>query len=162
MIRYPYLPDGRRILYTSATDPFIQIARQAALMYSLDETHKVGAIIVRDRVLIGVGANGSDHHRKHDCERKRQGIPTSQGYEHCEGCHPVNHAEQKAIRCAQTHKHDTRGAVMYLWGHWWACKSCWDAIIASGIENLHLLEKSEILFNREAEGNIIGRQFKSR
>lgn len=161
-IRYPYLPKGRTILYVNASDHFIQGARQAALQYSLDDNHKTGAVIIQDCCVIGVGANGSEHHKVHGCERVRLGTPTGQDYHLCPGCSPIQHAEQKAIRCAQTNKHDTRGAAMYLWGHWWACKDCWDAIIEAGIESLYLLEKSEILFNREAEGNIIGRQFKSR
>ena len=55
--------------------------------------------------------------------------------------------------------HDTVGADLYLWGHWWACAPCWNAIIESGIENVYLLEGSERLFNKAHHGNVIGRQF---
>jgi deoxycytidylate deaminase len=101
----------------------------------------------------------SDYHELHGCERIRQGIPTGQGYELCEGCHPKNHSEPSAIADAVSRDEDTRGADLYLWGHWWFCESCWDAMIAAGIRNVYLLEHSEVLFNKAHPGNSIGRQF---
>src|SRR3989344_441935 len=55
--------------------------------------------------------------------------------------------------------HETIGADLYLWGHWWACQPCWNAIIEAGIENVYLLKDSERLFNKASPDNIIGRQF---
>jgi len=157
VIRYPYIPVGRAMLYVGEDNIFMQAARDVALQYSLDKKQKVGAVIVCDQVLVGRGVNGCDYHEHHGCERMRLGIPTGQGYDLCEGCHPKNHAERTAITHAQANGHDMRGAAMYLWGHWWACEPCWDAIISAGITHLYLLEKSEILFNPADKGTIIGR-----
>ena len=156
-IPYPYLPKGRAILYVGASNPFMHEARRLALEDSLDDAVKTASIIVKDGMSIGTGANGSDYHKTHVCERVRLHIPTGQGYELCEGCSPKNHSEPRAISDAIAHGHDTKGADLYLWGHWWACESCWNAIIAAGIENVFLLEQSEVLFDRSNPDNILGK-----
>ena len=117
------------------------------------------AVLVKDGRMIGRGANGSDYHELHGCERVKQGIPTGQGYELCEGCHPKNHSEPTAIANAEAHGEDTEAADLYLWGHWWFCEPCWNAIIAAGIREVYLLEGSEVFFNKAHPENIIGRQF---
>jgi deoxycytidylate deaminase len=158
-IHYPYLPRDRTILYLPADDPYMRLARDAARWYSLDKIQKVGAIIHKDRKIIGYGANGSNYHETHGCERKHLGSRTGEDYHLCPGCDPRNHAEAKAIACARESGHDTTNASMYLWGHWWACKPCWDEIIRARIANIYLLEGSERLFDRDHPDNIIGRQF---
>ena len=159
-IKYPYIPEGREILYVPESNLFIQEAKKFARENSLDKVMPNASIIVKDGEIIGKGANGSNYHETHECERVKQKMPTGQGYELCEGCHPKNHSEPKAIKNAQEVGHDTNGADLYLWGHWWCCEPCWNAIISAGIKNVYHLEKSEILFNKENPGNIIGRQFK--
>ena len=47
------------------------------------------------------------------------------------------------------------GADLYLYGHWWCCEPCWNAMINAGIKNVYLLKKSEVLFNLENPDNII-------
>lgn len=158
-IKYPFLPQGREIKYVPEDNPFIQAAREYARLHSLDDAVKNGAVIVKDGEIIGRGANGSDYHKTHECERVKRGIPTGQGYELCEGCHPKNHSEPHAIEDARKNGHDPHGADLYLWGHWWACEPCWEAMIAAGIANVYLMEGSERLFNREHPDNVIGRQF---
>lgn len=147
-INYPYLPEGRVIQYVPAENFFIRAAEDTADEQSLDATVPTGSVIVKDNEIIGRGANGSDYHLTHECERVKQGIPTGQGYELCEGCHPKNHSEPRAIADALQNGHDTKGADIYLWGHWWLCKPCWDAVIHAGIANVYLLEGSEITFNQ--------------
>jgi deoxycytidylate deaminase len=158
-IQYPYLPRGRTIEYVSENDRFMAAARHLAEFESLDKTMPGAAVIVQDEVIIGGAANGSDYHEKHDCERVRLGCKTGEGYELCEGCHPKNHSEAKAIQDAQENSKNTQGADLYLWGHWWCCKWCWDVIIEAGIERVFLVDDSEILFNKEHPDNIVGRQF---
>lgn len=157
MIEYPESPpEGRVYQYVSADNPHMQEARAFALSHSLDEKVKTGSVVVKDGVIIGRGSNGSDYHKAKPCRRVELGIPTGQRYEECEGCHPKNHSEPRAISDAQSHGKDTIGADLYLWGHWWCCTPCWHAIITGGIANVYLLEGSEILFDREKEGNILG------
>ena len=155
----PYIPEGLTILYVPASNPYIIEAKEYARVNSLDKEMPNTSLIVKDNVVIGRGANGSDYHKTHECERVKNNIPTGQGYELCEGCHPKNHGEGRAIKDAKDHGHDTRGADLYMWGHWWFCKNCWDAMISAGIKDVYLLEDSEILFNKKDPENIIGKQF---
>lgn len=159
VITYPYLPEGRTIKYVDEKNDFIKLAKQIAKVFSLDETMPGGAVIVKEGVAIGVGANGSDYHKKHTCQRVVLKCKTGEGYDLCEGCHPKNHSEPKAINNAQERVYDTNGVDLYLWGHWWCCKWCWDAIIEAGITNVYLLKGSEILFNKNHPDNIVGKQF---
>lgn len=154
----PYIPKGREIAYVGIDNKYMQVAFKVARDESLDKMMQTGSAVVKDGVVMGVGANGSDYHEKHECERVKQGIPTGQGYELCEGCHPKNHSEPTAIRRAQEAGHDTVGADLYLWGHWWCCQPCWESMISGGIKNIYLLKDAEILFNKEDAGNIVGRQ----
>lgn len=155
MASYPYLPEGRTILYVPAEDPFMQAAKAEAQEHSLDAVMPTGAVLVRDGEIVGRGANGSAYHTTHECERVKQNIPTGQGYELCEGCHPKNHAERRAVENTR----DPAGADLYLWGHWWACEPCWEAILSAGVRDVYLMEGSEVLFDKNNPGNIVGKQF---
>ena len=117
-VKYPYIPAGRTILYAGEDNKYMQEARKYAREHSLDKLMPNGTVIVKDGVIIGHGANGSTYHDNHECERVKLGIPTGQGYELCEGCHPKNHGEPKAIKEAQENGEDVNGADVYLWGHW--------------------------------------------
>ncbi|HVM73463.1 MAG TPA: deaminase [Candidatus Paceibacterota bacterium] len=156
-IIYPYIPEGRTIQYVPGNNPFMLEARAHALKNSLDDAVKTGSVIVKDDTIIGRGANGSDYHKTHVCERVRLGIPTGQGYELCEGCSPKNHSEPRAIADARKDGREIKGADLYLWGHWWACESCWNAIIEAGIRDVYLLEDSEKLFDKNNPKNILGK-----
>jgi deoxycytidylate deaminase len=158
-IKYPYIPEGRTILYAGASNIYMKAAKEYARGNSLDRAMPNSTILVKDGEVIGRGANGSTYHDTHGCERVKLNIPTGEGYELCEGCHPKNHGEPKAILDAQKNGKDTTGADAYLWGHWWCCEPCWNAMIRAGIRNVYLLENSENLFNRSSPGNIIGHQF---
>lgn len=158
-INYPYLPKGRTIEYIPADHPFMVMAKQFSRDHSIDKSMPTGSVIVKDGVVIGIGANGSDYHDNNECVRVRQGIPTGQGYELCEGCHPKNHSESRAIADAEKNNKATAGGDLYLWGHWWCCKPCWDSMIKAEIRNVYVMEDSEKLFNREHPDNIVGRQF---
>nr|AIA14431.1 Cytidine and deoxycytidylate deaminase zinc-binding region [uncultured bacterium] len=160
-VKYPYLPKDRKIQYIDYENEFIQAAKDFARHNSLDDNMPTGSVVVHGGKVIGRGANGSDYHRKHGCERVRRGIPTGQGYELCEGCHPKNHSEPKAISDAKA-RHpavDLTKADLYLWGHWWACEPCWNAIQKAGIRHVYLAEDSHKTFNKSHPENIIGRQF---
>jgi deoxycytidylate deaminase len=156
---YPYLPEGKGILYVPEGNPYMAEAREYARLHSLDDSVKTGSVLVKDTEIIGRGANGSTYHKEHGCERVRQHIPTGQHYELCEGCNPKNHSEPRAIADAVAHGFDTKGADLYLWGHWWLCKPCWNAIRDAGIKSVYLMEGSEKLFDKNQPGNIIGKQF---
>ena len=159
-IKYPYIPKGRVILYVQGDNKYMQEAKEYARLNSLDKVVQTGSVIVKNGEIIGRGANDSSYHETHECERVKQKIPTGQGYELCEGCHPKNHSEPKAIKNAKEKGNDTTGADLYLWGHWWCCEPCWEQMISAGIKNVYLLENSEVFFNKENPKNIIGKQLK--
>jgi len=158
-VEYPYIPEGRTILYVPESNPFIQEAKKYSKEHSLDSTMPTGSVLVKDSEIIGRGANGSDYHKTHECERVKQKIPTGQSYELCEGCHPKNHSEPRAILNAREGGRNIKGSDLYLWGHWWCCEPCWNAMTEAGIKNVYLMEDSQILFNKNNPGNIIGKQF---
>ena len=158
-IIYPYIPTNRHILYVPAEHSYIVAAKTCAREESLDTTVPVGSVVVLDGAIVGRGANGSDYHKTNVCERVLQGVPSGTRYDLCEGCHPKNHSERKAIQHALAQGHKLMGASLYSWGHWWACESCWDAIITAGIANVYLMQGSEVLFNKDNPKNVIGRQF---
>ena len=158
-INPPYIPEGSTVLYVPASNPFMIEAKEYARVNSLDKEMPNTSIIVKDGIVIGKGANGSNYHKTHECERVKRNIPTGQGYELCEGCHPKNHGESRAIKNAKDSGYDITGADLYMWGHWWCCEPCWNAMIDAGVRDVYLLEDSEILFNKENPKNIIGKQF---
>ena len=135
------------------------MAKAYAREHSLDRVMPTASVIVKNDKVIAMGANGSDYHKTHECERVKQNIPTGQGYELCEGCHPKNHGEPKAIAAAAKAGVNLAGADVYLWGHWWCCEPCWNSMISVGISKVYLLENSEVLFNKQHPDNIVGRQF---
>jgi deoxycytidylate deaminase len=161
-IEYPYMPDEGTILYVGIDNGFMAEARAYAEKASLDKAMPNASIIVKDGVVIGRGANGSDYHDNNPCVRVERGIPSGQGYELCEGCSPDNHGEPSAIADALEQgaaKEDLEGAEIYLWGHWWCCEPCWGTMLDNGISTVYLLQDSEKLFNKAHPDNVVGRQF---
>ncbi|MFA6604014.1 MAG: deaminase [Patescibacteria group bacterium] len=158
-IIYPYLPEGRSICYVGPDRLFMALAKVYAQRHSLDRVMPNAAVLVKGSRIIGIGANGSDYHDLHGCRRVELKCRSGEGYELCDGCHPRNHGEAKALQSAHSHGHDPRGADLYLWGHWWCCEPCWKLMEAAGIRDVCLLQDSETLFNREHPDNIVDRQF---
>lgn len=158
-VKYPYLPADRAIHYVPDDDIFMSLAKAFARAQSLDAVMPGAAVLVKNGRVIGIGANGSDYHKSHQCQRVVLGCKSGEGYELCEGCNPKNHSEATAIASAERSGYLTEDSDLYLWGHWWCCGPCWDKMIAAGIRNVYLVEDSEVLFNKEHPRNIVGRQF---
>ena len=147
-MKLPYTPKGIEIKYVSSRNWFMRHAKMIAEDHSMDEGHKTGAVIVNTEgimnlndAIVSVGANGSEWHNKFGCLRKELGVATGKGYWICKGCSPRNHAEQTAIRNARDMKKETKGCSLFLWGHFWACKPCCDAMKRAGITTLYLEKK---------------------
>lgn len=148
-VAYPYLPPDRTVRFVSEANLFMRVAKEYALAHSLDEHLKIGSVVVKDGKILGRGANGSDYHVRYGCERLRRGIPTGERYDLCQGCHPKNHSEPKAIADVKKNGYETREADLYLWGHWWCCQPCWSVMIEAGIRQVYLLKGSETVFNNK-------------
>lgn len=154
---YPYLPAGRTILYVPMVNPFMAEAKKVCLENSTDHNHPTGAVVVKNGIIVGRGANQSairnklllNLHKEYFCIRKWLHIKSGTHYWLCPGCASSKmHAEPRAVKDAQKNAGDITGADLYLWGHWWCCKPCWDSMIGRGIHNVYLLNESVALFKK--------------
>jgi dCMP deaminase len=151
IVKYPYLPEGRKIECIKTNNRFMQEAKKIADEKSLDHNVPTGAVLVKDNRVIGGGANGSSFHENNECIRVKNKMPSGQRYDLCEGCDPKNHAEPSAILDAKENGNSKliKGSSLYLYGHWWCCKPCWDVMIENGIEHVYLAEGSAELFDKK-------------
>ena len=154
---YPYLPKGRTILYVSEDHPLMQEAARARQELSTDSAHPTGAVIVLNGAVLGSGANQSvfknkmlrNLHKSGFCIRRLLKVPSGTRYWLCPGCaSSQSHGEIQAVRDALSKNASLKGADLYLCGHWWCCKSCWDVMIAAGIKNVYLVEGATEKFSR--------------
>jgi dCMP deaminase len=93
---------------------FIEIAKVVSTR-STCMRRKYGAVVVRDRVIISTGYNGSSRGMQNcvdtgTCERKKRNIPSGERYELCEAVH----AEQNAIINGPPER--MKGATIYIAG----------------------------------------------
>ena len=145
----PYLPPGRDVQYVEADNMYMVAARQFTEERSACSWWPTGAVLVKNGVVIRHGANSG--HFEPLCPRLQNNCPTGEGYDLCQSiCQQHAHAEVAAIEDARASGADTQGADLYLFGHWWLCKNCWDSIIAAGIRNVYLLKNAHKAFTRES------------
>jgi deoxycytidylate deaminase len=152
---YPYVPEGRSIHYVSAHDVYMSEAERVRDNESSDLIHPTGAVVVLGGTIIGRGANQSalknkrllQAHKAGWCMRRLLRIPSGQKYWLCPGCASFrHHAEARAVGDALSKTASVAGADLYLYGHWWCCKPCWDKMIVAGIHNVFLVERATELF----------------
>lgn len=149
-------------LYKKVEDSnvFIQEAMKAAIKYSLTPTYPIGIVAVKDNKIIGEAGNGNGYHESHmdspghkaGCIRKflsaeaekEGGKKIAGGFSHdlCPGCHTDSHAEANLIRKIENKK-DLEGADIYMYGHFWCCKSCWQKMNQVGVKDIYLPESSD-------------------
>jgi len=142
-IPYPYLPEGKEIKFAPADNEFM---KEAIAMHDKSgcTNHPTGGALVLNNKVIGRGNNASK--RVDKCPREF--LPTGEAYHLCkEVCLQIGHSEVVAIKNAIDNGYDTKGADMYLYGHWWCCKDCWDAMIKAGVKNVFLVEGAYNKFN---------------
>lgn len=152
---YPYLPADRSIVYVPEDNLFMREARRAAQEFSTVSNQPVGAVVVLKGKVISRAANRSHLTNRialwlhdHFCVRRIFRIKTGMHYWVCPGCaNYKDHAERRAILAAKKSFGNIAGSDLYLWGHWWCCKPCWDSVIDAGIQDVYLLKGSETLFN---------------
>lgn len=152
-IKYPYLPDGKEIKYVLEDNEFMQRAKYVRDNFGTEKRWPTGAVIVKEGKIIGESANYAgfvnsrliELHAKGFCVRKLLKIKSGQKYWLCPGCSNCkDHAEARAIKNSvkRVGSQEVRGADLYLYGHWWCCKDCWNAMIKAGIKNVFLQDKS--------------------
>jgi len=167
-IVYPYIPEGKKILYVPESNEFMAEAKRVCRELSTDRSIPTGAVVVRNGKVIGRAANQSaiknpsllKLHKKGLCIRRMLKIKSGEKYWLCPGCASSrNHGETLSVLNALENNSKIEGADLYLFGHWWCCEPCWNSMIKGGIRNVYLLEGSEKLFNTAHPENIIGKQF---
>lgn len=144
-IKYPYLPEGRTILYVDINNPFMAEANNICKNSGCAK-QSTGAVIVKNGKIISRGTNAG----KLVLECPRWGSPTGENYGPCKDiCKQEGHAEAMAVKDMMAHQTDYEDADIYLYGHWWCCRDCWESMIKGKIKNVYLLDKSFELFNPE-------------
>lgn len=151
MPKYPYLPEGKVIQHVSLDHPFMIAAQKAQQERAGDPFWPNGAVLVKDGKIVSEAGNGFDRgaHLIHVCPRIVHECASGEGYDLCSLHDPEGHAEQKAIANARKKGIDPRGGDIYMFGHWWCCKPCWDEMIQAGIKNVLLPEGADDLFTFE-------------
>jgi deoxycytidylate deaminase len=150
---YPYIAPGRSIFYAPEGNPFIRQAKalRETIARLYPEAVVTASVIESEGVVIGAATNNPVH--KTFCPRTALLSPSGEGYEWCpKYCHPDNHSEAGAIRRAQGQSRPTVGGALYLYGHWWLCKPCWDKIISAGIKDVFLVEGAAERFYQPVSG----------
>ncbi len=140
---YPYLPKNRKILYVKPENKFMREATK--LLITSGCVKPVAAVIVKNKKIIGRGTNAIKNKRPNVCPLKEHGRGTA--WNLCkEICGQEGHAEIMVIRDALKRIDNLKGASVYLVGHWWVCKPCWDEIIRVGISRVYLHKDSIKLY----------------
>jgi dTMP kinase len=150
------------ISYVGLDNPFMQAAYQYAkkkhatkgLSGPVKKMGITSATLVKNGKIIGQGCNGNGWHQEHNrCVRVEKNMPTGVGYEECPGCQSDHHGERSAFLNATE---DATSADLYMYGHWWICTPCWNAITEHKINHIYILENADTLFDRTQPGSIIG------
>jgi dCMP deaminase len=98
---------------------------------------RVGAVIVKERMLMATGYNGAPKGVRHcaevGCLRQQLGVPSGQRHELCRGLH----AEQNAIIQAAYHGVSIRGGTLYC--TFSPCVICIKMIINAGLRRVVFL-----------------------
>jgi dCMP deaminase len=111
-------------------DYFMDIAKHVATRSTCDRKH-VGAVVVRDRVILTTGYNGSMAGAPH-CD--------DAGHLMIDGhCTRTIHAEMNAIAQAAKNGVMIEGADIYVTAR--PCWNCFRVIANTGIENVYYLEE---------------------
>lgn len=154
---YPYLPDDGTIAYVSDANVFMAEAKKTCLEKSTDHYHPTGAVVVKDGVILGKGANQSalrnkhllSLHKRYFCLRRFFNVKSGEKYWVCPGCaSAVMHAETRAVRDALKSQQTLAGCELYLWGHWWCCKPCWDSMLGADLHKVYLVNEATALFKK--------------
>lgn len=151
MPEYPYMPADRRLKYVSHDHDHMLAAMAAREKQAGDSLFPVGIAVVRDGKVLVTAGNGFNRGAGtvHVCPRIVLDVPSGTGYDLCTLHDAPGHAEQMAVKVAREQGIDLAGADAYLYGHWWACEPCWNALIGAGIRDLYVTEDAHERFSRE-------------
>jgi deoxycytidylate deaminase len=145
-MEYPYLPKGRTLILIKSENRFMCEATKLLESSGCRKQPTAAVVVIKGRI-VGKGSNAGK--LVDVCPRVVANCLTGTGYEFCKSvCEQVGHAEVVAIKDALSRGEDLRGASLYLDGHWWACKSCWDEILKAGISRVYVRRDSVELYKK--------------
>ncbi|MFA6963809.1 MAG: deaminase [Patescibacteria group bacterium] len=143
-INCPYLPEGREIKYVAVDNPFILAAKKATEKTGCRK-QPTGAVLVKNGKVLMTSTNAGK--LVEVCPRVVAKSKTGTDYHLCkEICEQEGHSELLVVNKAIEAGIDTEGADVYLWGHWWCCQPCWEAMIRGKIRDVHLPEGATEMF----------------
>lgn len=150
-IQYPYMPPDRHLKYVPIDDPFMIEAAKARQEYAGDPLYPVGIVLVKDGVVVARAGNGFNRGpgEVHVCPRIVLECPSGTGYDLCSLHDAPGHSERMVLEEAARLGLDVQGADAYMYGHWWACEPCWNALIEAGIRDLYVIEDAHERFSRD-------------
>jgi len=125
-------PESAPPVRKSWDEYFLDIADMVATR-STCFRNKVGAVIVRDKVIVSTGYNGAPTNQPNCleigyCYRDRHKIESGTSLERCRAV--GSHAESNAVVLAARNGQSTANATIYVVGHKFICDQC-KAIIAN-------------------------------
>ncbi len=157
-VPFPYLPEGREIEFVDENNEFMKLALLEKAK-SNDQLYPTGAVVVKDSKVVAQAHNRAgykhkffiDLHQKGFCPRRWFKIKTGQKYWACPGCATYKkHAESTVVYKFEKEGRlvELNSADLYLAGHWWCCKPCWDNMIRAGIKNVFLMRGAKERFDK--------------
>ena len=109
-IEYPYLPEGREIKFTDLNNQFMQAARLITEQKAACSWWPTGAVIVKNGLIIGMGANSGTFHPI--CPRVEQNCASGEGYHLCQDpCKQEGHAEITSVNNAIANGNQTCAGI---------------------------------------------------
>jgi deoxycytidylate deaminase len=145
---FPYIHPQGKIIYLNKDNNFLQKAKELATASGCVK-QPTGAVIIANKQIVASGSNAGL--RVNVCPRVIEKCPTGTGYHHCKiTCQQEGHAELMAA--ADFRKKGLVGQIaeLYLWGHWWCCEPCWQAMVDVGITTVYLQEGATEEFDLDA------------
>ena len=142
--------------FVSESDLLMQLAKSAAVKFSLTPTYPIGIVLVNNGKVLCESGNGNGYHENNidskghisGCVRKfisqerlkagGEKIKAGEEFDLCPGCHTDYHAEANLIRKALELDIDTTDCDIYMYGHYWCCGECWVKIKMANITKVVL------------------------
>lgn len=151
MPNYPYMPADRHLKYVPHDHDHMVSAMSARERKAGDSLYPVGIAIVRDGKVLLTAGNGFNRGAGavHVCPRIVLDVPSGTGYDLCTLHDAPGHAEAMAVKVAAEQGINIVGADAYMYGHWWACEPCWNALIKAGIRDLYVADDADDRFSRD-------------
>lgn len=142
---YPFIHPQGIIKYANIDNIFIQEAKKISLKSGCVK-QATGAVIVVNNEIVARGANSGLKIKI--CPRVLNKCPTGVGYNLCKNiCRQTGHAETVCVDNFKKSNFFGQPAELYLYGHWWCCEPCWNAMIEAGINTVYLTKNATELFS---------------